>query len=215
MSREQLVYRTAQEQGQMPQVPPDLTKLILKTVEKYLQDVILENIERKLRILVEQVTDTRDKIRALERTVTGDFVDSLVKSLTEDRVRRAILSVFADLERGLSEKVQNMTSAVESLRADYGEMAGKLEELVVRVDRVERTLAETPPPQRVQIDTKQAEEKVRELGRQIEELEKKVSEVAVSVSELEGTVRRALEGIATLVEELERSVSGREEGEEL
>jgi hypothetical protein len=80
-----------------------------------------------------------------------------------------------------------------------------------RIEGLERMLKEMPPARRVEIDTGPVEDRLKALSRQVGELEKRVAEIASTVASLEGAVKRALEGFESFVEELERTVSGREE----
>ncbi len=205
MSREQLL------QTAPPQMPPDITKYVLLTVERHIH----ENVDPKFKLLTEQVMRLRDELRALQRSMVDDFIDSLVKSLTEERVRSALGDTFEQLGVGIARNVEKIVEVIERLYKELNLLSQQLTTLSSRVDSVEKMLTETPPAQKVQIDLTPTETKLQALGRQVDELEKRIGEIAAEVERLERTVRRALEGFATFVEELEREVQEREEeGEE-
>jgi predicted nucleic acid-binding Zn-ribbon protein len=201
MSREQLA------QAYQAQVPPDMAQAILLTVQRYIH----EQTDQKFKILTQQVMELRDQLRGIQHSVMDEFIESLVKSLTEDRVKTAFRGSVQELAGPLVENLGRLTEATQALYEEYKRLSGEVAAASSRIEGLERMLKEMPPARRVEIDTGPVEDRLKALSRQVGELEKKVAEIASAVASLEGAVKRALEGFESFVEELERTVSGREE----
>ena len=191
------------ERQLMMQVQPDVTRVILETVEKYIQ----EKVDGKLKILTQQVVSIHDELRALRQSMVSEFIDSLVSSLTEQRFRSILGEAIGEFGKDLAGAIQKLALAIEALGTEQRKLAEALEGLNSRVDRMERALEETQLSQKVQIDVTPTERELEEVRKQIKELEERVGAVTSTVSELERTVRRTIEGFSVLSEEMEKTMS--------